>query len=197
MKFKLGLTGSIGMGKTTTAEIFAAHGCGIWDADAAVHRLYERNGAAVSAVGAVFPQVILNATIDCQLLKQLIVSDTSALAQIEEIVHPMVAQDRKNFTNTASQQILVYDIPLLFETDAHNWLDAVICVYIDSNEQERRVMARGKMTITQFELIRGRQMPIADKISMSDYQIITDTQEHVAEQVATIIEQIKQQIQHA
>ena len=197
MSFKLGLTGSIGMGKTTTAKVFAAHGCGIWNADAAVHRLYERNGAAVAAIGAVFPQIIANATVDRQAMRQLIASNPKALSQIEKIVHPLVAQDRKNFTETASQQILVYDIPLLFETKANDWLDAVICVYIDSTEQQRRVIARGTMTITELEFIRDKQMPIADKLSLSDFKIITDTKDGVAQQVAAIIKKIKRRSEHA
>ena len=200
MTFKLGLTGSIGMGKSTTAAIFADQGCGVWDADAVVHQLYAENGAAVAPLAAVFPQVVNEQSICRLALKRLISDVPDALQQIEKIVHPLVVRDRQSFIEQAEQSkqaVLVFDIPLLYETQSQQKFDAVACVYISPDEQRRRVMDRGTMTDAQFDYILSKQMPNSEKQGLSDYLIETDSVPHVMAQVAAIIKDIKDQTIHA
>jgi dephospho-CoA kinase len=194
MTFKLGLTGSIGMGKSTTARIFADQGCGVWDADAAVHRLYGENGAAVAPLAAIFPQVLKQQAICRTAIKQLISDNSEALQQIEKIVHPLVARDRQLFIEQVEQAVLVFDIPLLYETHSQHQFDAVACVYISPEEQRRRVMDRGTMTAAQLDYILSKQMPIAKKRELSHYQIETDSLMHVIAQVSAILEDIREQV---
>ncbi|WP_299983611.1 dephospho-CoA kinase [uncultured Ruegeria sp.] len=191
MRFSLGLTGSIGMGKSTTAQMFADEGCALWDADAAVHRLYAKGGAAVEPMREVFPSAIVEGAVSREELKQTIANDPAALKVIENIVHPLVAADRTAFREGASADILVFDIPLLFETSGDAAMDAVACVSIPADEQKRRVMARGTMTEAQFEQIRTKQMPNEEKCARSDYVILTDTLDHARVQVQNIIRQIR------
>lgn len=197
MSFNLGLTGSIGMGKSTTAKLFAAAGCAVWDADAAVHRLYAQDGAAVVAMQDVFPNAIQDGQVSRVILKEIIGKDPKALRQIEVIVHPLVAQDREEFRRTAQSDILVFDVPLLFETGGNTKMDAVVCVMIDAEGQQTRVMDRGTMTVEQFEHIRNKQMPIEEKIARSDYVIVTDTVDHAREQVKDILADIREKIANA
>ena len=194
MTFKLGLTGSIGMGKSTTARIFADQGCGVWDADAAVHKLYGENGAAVAPLAAIFPQVLKKQVICRMAIKQLISDNSEALKQIENIVHPLVVRDRQLFIEQAKQAVLVFDIPLLYETHSQHQFDAVACVYISPEEQRRRVMDRGTMTAAQLDYILSKQMPIAKKRELSHYQIKTDSLVHVMAQVSVILADIREQV---
>lgn len=197
MTFKLGLTGSIGMGKSTTAEMFVAEGCALWDADAAVHRLYGANGAAVKPMAKTFPQAIENQTVSREKLKRIIASDSSALKRIESIVHPLVAADRAQFLKRSQADITVLDIPLLFETGAERQMDAVVCVSIPPEEQERRVLMRGTMTKAQFDNIRAKQMPNEEKCARADHVIVTDTLEHARAQVQSIVRQIRESLADA
>lgn len=197
MSFSLGLTGSIGMGKSTTATLFAEEGCAVWDADAAVHRLYDVGGAAVEPLAAAFPDAVVSGAVDRGRLRQVIVGDAAALPRIEAIVHPLVAADRAIFRKTADRPVLVFDIPLLFETGGDTEMDAVACVWIDAETQRQRVLDRGTMTVEQFEQILQKQMPIADKKARSDYLIETDTPEHAREQVREILRDIERQMQNA
>ena len=116
MSFNLGLTGSIGMGKSTTAGLFAQMGCAVWDADAAVHRIYAAGGAAVVPVQVAFPTAIVEGAVSREALKRILAKDPAAFERLEAIVHPLLAADRKAFRDAASSDILVFDIPLLFET---------------------------------------------------------------------------------
>ena len=197
MTFKLGLTGSIGMGKSTTAQLFADAGCAVWDADAAVHRLYEQNGAAVAPIGALFPDAVTDDAIDRAKLREIISNDPAALRQIEDIVHPLVRDDRAKFAKTARTQIAVFDIPLLFETGSEADMDAVVCVSISPELQEKRVLERGTMTRDQFVAIRAKQMPNDEKCSRSDFVIKTDTLDHAKQQVHHVVEQIRKQMTDA
>jgi len=197
MSFKLGLTGSIGMGKSTTAQMFADAGCDVWDADAAVHRLYAKDGAAVVPMQVRFPDVIVDGAVSRDALREVIGADSSALKAIEQIVHPLVGQDRVRFISESNKAILVFDIPILFETGGNTAMDAVACVSIDSETQRARVLARGTMNEAQFEQILAKQMPIEEKRALSDYVIETDTLEHAREQVLAIVEDIKGKLKHA
>ncbi|MCP4825136.1 MAG: dephospho-CoA kinase [Shimia sp.] len=197
MSFKLGLTGSIGVGKSTTAQMFVDLGCALWDADAAVHRLYDIGGAAVAPIQAIFPEAIVAGAVSRDKLKEVIGRDPSALGSIEEIVHPLVAQDRANFIEFATADILVFDIPLLFETGGNEAMDAVVCVSIPAELQRNRVLARGTMSDAQFEQIRAKQMPNDKKVALSDYVVTTDTLDHARQQVEKIVTTIRGQLAHA
>ncbi|AVO37841.1 dephospho-CoA kinase [Pukyongiella litopenaei] len=191
MSFALGLTGSIGMGKSTTARLFAEEGCAVWDADAAVHRLYAPGGAAVEPMRAAFPQAIADGAVSRDRLKAIIAADPAALDAIEAIVHPLVAADRELFRQQATADIIVFDIPLLFETGGDSRMDAVACVSVSPQLQEDRVMARGTMSREQFHRIRDKQMPDAEKRARSDYVIITDTLENARAQVRDVLGRIR------
>lgn len=197
MSFALGLTGSIGMGKSTTAKLFAEAGCDVWDADAAVHRLYQIGGAAVEPMAGLCPAAVAEGFVDRSVLKELILKDKKILPEIERIVHPLVQADRTAFRAAATSDILVFDIPLLFETGGENAMDAVACVFVDADTQRARVLARGTMTEEQFAQIRAKQMPIAEKLAKSDYKIETDTLEHAAAQVEEVLADIRRRTSHA
>ncbi|MEC8195238.1 MAG: dephospho-CoA kinase [Pseudomonadota bacterium] len=197
MSFKLGLTGSIGMGKSTTAQMFVDLGCALWDADAAVHRLYDVGGAAVAPMQAQFPEAVVAGAVSRDKLKEVIGRDPSALKMIEEIVHPLVAQDRAAFIGSATADILVFDIPLLFETGGNEAMDAVVCVSIPPEFQRNRVLARGTMTESQFEQIRAKQMPNDEKVARADYVVTTDTLDHARQQVEKIVTTIREQLANA
>lgn len=196
MTFRLGLTGSIGMGKSTTARLFKEAGCDVWDADAAVHRLYEKGGAAVAPIAREFPEAVTDGAVSRDALKRIIAQDRDALARIETIVHPLVARDRAEFARKANADIVVFDIPLLFETGGDAGMDAVAVVSVPEEEQRRRVLARGTMSEAEFENMRSRQVPDAEKRARADYVIIADTLEHARAQVQDVIEDIRSR-QHA
>lgn len=197
MTFKLGLTGSIGMGKSTTAKMFAEENCAVWDADAAVHRLYAKGGAAVAPISVKLPEAIEGHSVSRNRLREIIAKDTAALRVIEGIVHPLVAIDHANFAANCNAEIIVFDIPLLFETGANETMDAVACVTVAPEIQQARVVDRGTMTLAQFEQIRAKQMPNAEKCARSDFVIETDTLEHARAQVQTVVKQIRQRIADA
>ncbi|NKW91465.1 dephospho-CoA kinase [Rhodobacteraceae bacterium R_SAG9] len=197
MSFKLGLTGSIGMGKSTTAQMFVDFGCALWDADAAVHRLYDVGGAAVAPMQTKFPEAVVAGAVSRDKLKEVIGRDPSALKMIEEIVHPLVAQDRVAFIASATADILVFDIPLLFETGGNDAMDAVVCVSIPAELQRDRVLARGTMSEAQFEQIRAKQMPNDEKVARSDYVVTTDTLDHARQQVEKVVTTIRGQLANA
>ena len=195
--FKLGPTGSIGMGKTTTASIFSALGCDVWDADAAVHRLYAKGGAAVAPMSGAFSQVIEEGAVSRAQLRSLISADPLALKSIEKIVHPLLVQDRADFVAGSQSDILVFDIPLLFETGGDANMDGVACVWTTAEVQKERVMQRGTMSMEQFEVIRAKQLPTHEKRDRSDFVIITDTIEHARVQVQNVLTEIRQRMTNA
>ena len=191
MTFKLGLTGSIGMGKSTTAQMFADLGIPVWDADATVHKLYSAGGAAVPAIYELYPEAIEHGAVSRPVLKTLIQSNKKVLGDLERIVHPLVADDRQNFLETSESDIVLLDIPLLFETNGDKHMDAIACVDIDPETQRERVLQRSTMTEEQFEQILNKQLPNDVKCSQSDFVIRTDNFDHAKEQVAHIIELIR------
>ena len=191
MSWLLGLTGSIGMGKSTTAQIFRDEGIAVWDADAAVHRLYERGGAAVAPVGAAFPEAVLDGAISREALKKIIAADPSALGRLEKIVHPLVAQDRTAFIAANPAPIVVVDIPLLYETGAEAWLDSVLVVSVSPEAQRARVLARPGMTEAQFQAILSRQMPDEEKRRRADHVIETTTLDDARAKVRALIDELK------
>lgn len=185
------------MGKSTTAQLFAEAGCAVWDADAAVHRIYAKGGIGVEPMRALEPRAVIDDTVSRPSLRALIAEDPTLLERIEKIVHPLVGQDRQAFIDTAQADILVFDIPLLFETGGNARMDAVVCVSIPAELQQKRVMERGTMTLEQFEQIKAKQMPNDDKVARSDYVVITDTMDHARAQVQAIVNTIEAGLSNA
>jgi len=192
MTFRLGLTGSIGMGKSTTARLFAEAGCAVWDADAAVHRLYARGGAGVAPVAAAFPGAVVDGAVDRGRLREIIAGDPAALERIEAIIHPLVARDRARFVAAQDADVTVLDIPLLYETGGEDSLDAVAVVSVAPEVQRARVLSRDTMTEADFERILARQVPDAEKRARADFVIETDTMDHARAQVREILAQIRE-----
>lgn len=174
---KLALTGSIGMGKSATAAMFAARGIPVYDADAAVHAVYAPGGAAVAPIEAEFPGVTNGqGGIDRAKLRQRVIDNTAAMKRLEEIVHPIVGGLQLAFLEKAradGHAIVVLDIPLLFETGGEKRADAILVVSAPPDVQKARVMARGQMTEAEFAAILARQVPDSVKRSRADFVIDT------------------------
>jgi len=177
--------------------MFADLGCAVWDADAAVHRLYAQGGAAVAPMARAFPNAVREGAICREALKRIIRQDPAALQRIEAIVHPLVAFDRKAFLEAQSAPITVLDIPLLFETGGEGNLDATLVVTATPEEQRARVLARGTLDTGQFEAILEKQMPDDEKRARADYVIETDSMDHAREQVRAVMEDIRRNRLHA
>lgn len=172
----LGLTGSIGMGKSTTAQMFADEGAVVWDADAAVHRLYGPGGAAVAPLAQAFLGVVVDGAVDRLRLAEALGRDEDAFQRLEAIVHPLVAADRAKALKAAAEggaRLAVVDIPLLFETGGDAFVDAVAVVTADAEIQAERVLARPGMTRERFDAILARQTPDAEKRARADFLIDT------------------------
>jgi len=172
----LGLTGSIGMGKSATAAMFATEGLPVYDADAAVHALYEKGGAAVAPLSERFGDILKDGAVDRAALRAKVVDDPDAMKALEQIVHPLVGQSQLNFRQQALEsesKIAVLDIPLLFETGGDQRCDFVAVVTAPADLQKARVLARGEMSEEQFEQIRAKQMSDADKRARADFIIST------------------------
>ena len=190
--FLLGLTGSIGMGKSTTAKMFAEEGVPIWDADATVHALYAPGGAAVAPIDAAFPGAIVEGAVDRARLREILNADKSALSRLESIVHPLTTASREAFIAAHSDaDLILLDIPLLFETGADAICDAVLVVSVPPHVQRERVLARGQMTEAQLDLILERQLPDAHKRARAHHVIETHTLEDTRLAVRNLIAEIR------
>ena len=187
----LGLTGSIGMGKSTAAQMFRDEGIPVWDADAVVHAMYAKGGAAVPPIGAAYPEAVIDGAVSRDVLKQIIAADPTALRNIEAIVHPLVAEDRQRFIDVHGDPVLLFDIPLLFETGADAWLDSVLVVSAPADVQRDRVLARPGMTAAQLDTILTRQMPDAEKRKRADHVIETLTLDQTRDAVRHLIAKIR------
>ena len=191
--YLLGLTGSIGMGKSTTAQMFADAGVPVWDADATVHRLYGVGGAATAVLGALFPEVIQDGAVSRARLRAKIAADASVLDLVQAKVHPLVAADRAAFIAQATAPVVVLDIPLLFETGADALCDGIVVVTAPEALARARVLARGGMTDADLDLILSRQMPDAEKRARATWVIQTTDLDFARAAVRQILQDIAQQ----
>ena len=170
----LGLTGSIGMGKSTTANLFAEAGVPVYDADATVHMLYE--GEAVAAIEAAFPGTTVDGKVDRNKLSARVVHDPAAIKRLEQIVHPMLGASRQKFLDDAERSgapVAVVDVPLLFETGGEKRVDAVVVVTTTLELQRERILARDNMTSEKLDAILARQLPDAEKRRRADFVVDT------------------------
>lgn len=189
--FRLGLTGSIGMGKSATAALFAEAGLPVWDADRAVHRLYAPGGAAVGPVAALCPDARDGDALSREVLRTWITADPTALAQLERVVHPLVAADRSAFLADLSDGIAVVDIPLLFETGAEASVHATLLVTAPASVQRARVLVRPGMTEARFATLLARQMPDAQKRARATHILETLSPEVARAYVTALIDHIR------
>ncbi len=192
----IGLTGSIGMGKSETAKMFARLGIPVYDADAAVHRLYAKDGAAVAPVEAAFPGTVRDGAVDRGELSKHVTGNPEATAKLQAIVYPLMAGERRKFLEAAAAagaELVVFDIPLLFETQGEGAMDAVVVVSAPSHIQRARVLARPGMTAEKFDYLHARQMPDAEKRAKAHFVVVTDQGlEHAFEQVKMIVAALKE-----
>ena len=193
-KFVLGLTGSIGMGKSTTAKMFEEAGIPVWDADAKVHQLYTGDTLVVQQIAAIFPDAVENKTVNRETLKDLISNDKNVLQRLEKIVQPIIAVSRNNFIANANNDIVVIDHPLLLESQSDAYCDAILVVSIDTGTQRDRVLSRGSMDAEMLDVILAKQIPNAEKCKRADYIIETKTLEAARAQVQNVIKNIREQI---
>ncbi len=195
----VGLTGSIGMGKSATLAAFADLGVPVWDADAAVHRLYGPGGAGVAPIRALAPDAVGTQGVDRAKLRAAILADPALLKRIEAAIHPLVAVDRDAFLAEARADgaaLAVCDIPLLFETGADAWLDQVVVVSAPAEIQHARVLGRPGMTAEALEAILARQVPDAEKRARADYIVDTgQSKDYARAQVATILAGLRERFQ--
>lgn len=188
----LGLTGSIGMGKSTTAKMFEEAGIPVYDADATVHRLYE--GEAVPAIEAAFPGTTVNGKVDRTLLSPRVVHDAEAMKRLESIVHPMLRAHHQKFLDDAEKSgapVAVVDIPLLYETGGENRVDAVVVVTTSPEVQRERILAREGMTPEKLDAILAKQLPDAEKRRRADFVVDTS---HGLDPVRVRIREILDQV---
>jgi len=188
----LGLTGSIGMGKSTTAKMFEEAGVPVYDADATVHRLYE--GEAVAAIEAAFPGTTANGKVDRTLLSPRVVHDAEAMKRLERIVHPMLRAHHQKFLDDAEKSgapVAVVDVPLLYETGGESRVDAVVVVTTAPDVQRERILARDGMTPEKLDAILAKQLPDAEKRRRADFVVDTS---HGLDPVRVRIHEILEQV---
>ena len=195
MPLMVGLTGSIGMGKSETAKMFARLGIPVYDADAAVHRLYEPGGGAVPEIARLFPDSVKDGRVDRAVLSKHVTTDKEAFRKLERLVHPLVAREQRAFLEEAQAKgadLVVLDIPLLFEGGGHARVDAVVVVSAPAHIQRARVLARPGMTEDKLDHILARQTPDAEKRAKAHFVVETDKGlEHAFEQVKSIVAELR------
>lgn len=187
----LGLTGSIGMGKSTTARLFAEAGVPVYDADATVHQLYESE--AVAAIEAAFPGTTVGGRVDRTLLSPRVVHDKEAMKRLESIVHPMLTAHHRKFLDDAEKSgapVAVVDVPLLYETGGESRVDAVVVVTTGEETQRERILARDGMTTEKLDAILAKQLPDAEKRRRADFVVDTS---HGIEPVRVRVREILEQ----
>jgi dephospho-CoA kinase len=197
MTFILGLTGSIGMGKSTTAKMFLDQGVPIWDADAVVRKLYEAGGEATALIARYYPDAIEDGMVSRERLRTLITANSGVLDHIQTLVHPLVAAHRATFLANSTANVVVLDVPLLFETGVDGLCDAIAVVSVPADVQKRRVLARGEMNEADFELILARQMPDAQKRKKARWVIPTHTLDEARKRVTDILAEIEKDLANA
>ena len=185
---KIGLTGSVGMGKTTTAKVFEKLGCDVWDADETVHKLYSKGGKAVVEVAKLFPSSVEDGSISRSRLKALLKNEPKNLKELEEIVHPLILEDRQNFQKNTTSDVVVFDIPLLFETGADKEMDKTVCVFTSTKKQMERLKNRNKGYDDYYKQLISKQMPSNEKCDRADYVIETTSHTAVEKRVIEILD---------
>jgi dephospho-CoA kinase len=186
--FVIGLTGSIGMGKSETAKLFAGQGIPVFDADAVIHALYA--GEAAAMIEAAFPGTTRRGVVDRAALSNFVAGDAGALARLEGLMHPLVADRRAEFLAQADVPIVLLDIPLLLETGTK--VDAVVVASAPEDVQRQRVLSRPGMTEAKFEALKARQMSDAQKRAQAHYVVLTDKGlDHAHEQVKMILADVR------
>jgi dephospho-CoA kinase len=194
----VGLTGSIGMGKSETAKMFAKLGIPVYDADAAVHRLYDVGGAAVPLLEHAFPGVVREGRVDRGELSTRVTGNPEETERLQKIVYPLMAGERQRFLDEARAKgadIVVFDIPLLFETGEERNMDAVVVCSAPSHVQRARVLARPGMTEERFEYLLSRQLADEEKRAKAHFVVVTDKGlEHAFEQVKMIVDELRQRL---
>ena len=196
--FVLGLTGSIGMGKSTTAAMFRDRGIPVWDADAAVHRLYGPGGAAVDRIAALCPEAVRGGRVDRARLREWVGKTSDGLRRLETVVHPLVARDRAAFIaeqGRAGAPLVVVDVPLLFETGAVGEVDAVVVVSAPEQVQRARVLDRPGMTQEHLDRILAEQLPDAEKRARADYVIETTSLDRARRGVDRVLQDIRRRLE--
>ena len=194
--YLIGLTGSIGMGKTQTAALFEEEGVSRYDADAAVHGLYEVGGAAVGPIGEMFPEAVRDGAVDRAALGQIVLKDGAKLAALEKVVHPLAGATQVDFLNAqmaAGATHVLLDIPLLFETGGHEFVDCVVVVSAPPDIQRARVLERPGMTEEKFADILAKQVPDSDKRAAADFIVdssvsVADAHRQVKEILAAVLD---------
>ena len=195
--FVIGLTGSLAMGKSETARLFAAEGVPVHDADATIHKLYAKGGAAVEKVAAAFPGALSDGAVDRAALSRLMSGDAAALKKLEALVHPLVVADRDAFlAANRNAEIVVLDIPLLLETGAEQGIDALVVVSAPASVQRQRALKRPGMSEEKFNTLLARQVPDVEKRAKAHFVIVTDQGlEHARAQVKMVLAAIREKIQ--
>jgi dephospho-CoA kinase len=198
--FLIGLTGSIGMGKTETARLFARLGIPVYDADAAVHRLYAPGGAAVEKIGRAFPGAVEDGRVNRAVLAGLVSRQKDGFKTLEAIVHPLVAEEQRRFLDAAAAagaDMVVLDIPLLFETGGHRRMDAIVVVSAPPPIQRARVLAREDMTEEKLARILARQMSDEEKRAKAHFVVETDKGlDHAFAQVKQVVAALRHRHPH-
>lgn len=196
--YVIGLTGSLAMGKSETAKLFAAQGVAVHDADAAIHKLYGKGGAAVAKIAEIYPQLVRDGAVDRAALSALVAGDPAKLARLEALVHPLVALEREEFLREETARgtpIVLLDVPLLFETGAEAGMDALVVASAPETVQRQRALERPGMTVEKLGALLARQMPDVEKRARAHYVVVTDKGlDHARQQVQMILSDIRKKL---